>query len=88
MLKAATLDPVRNRTAAEKFAAGSRPRVTVTPHDAAISEPEAVAGFIARQIAARARGAPLPSPPGPGSKAHETSNYSFYHPTKARRAKS
>ena len=37
------------------------PGVTVTPHNAAISNPDAVAGFIAAAIEAHERGEPLPN---------------------------
>jgi glyoxylate/hydroxypyruvate reductase A len=58
-LKAATLDVFETEPLPDDSALWSHPRVTVTPHNAAVSEPEATARYIVDQIRRFERGAPL-----------------------------
>lgn len=66
ILKAATLDVFEAEPLPETSPLWSHPRVTVTPHNAAISEPDAVVGFITGQIAAYERGEKLMHVVDPG----------------------
>jgi glyoxylate/hydroxypyruvate reductase A len=61
-LQHATLDVFRTEPlpAASRF--WSHPRVTVTPHNAAMSDPDAICALIARQIDRLERGLPLEYP--------------------------
>jgi glyoxylate/hydroxypyruvate reductase A len=58
-LKAATLDVFETEPLPPDSALWNHPAVTVTPHNAAMSEPEAVAGLIAAQIRRLEAGQPL-----------------------------
>lgn len=58
-LKAATLDVFEREPLPSDSGLWTHPRVTVTPHNAAMSAPEAVGALIAGQIAALERGEPL-----------------------------
>lgn len=58
-LKGATLDVFETEPLPPDSPLWSHPAVTVTPHNAAMSEPEAVAGLIAGQIARLEAGEPL-----------------------------
>ncbi len=58
-LGAAVLDVFETEPLPEDSALWSHPRVTVTPHNAAMSAPEAIAGLIAAQIRRLEAGEPL-----------------------------
>ena len=58
-LKAATLDVFETEPLPEDSPLWSHPRVTVTPHNSATSNPDAIAASIARQIRAFERGEAL-----------------------------
>ena len=58
-LKAATLDVFETEPLPEDSPLWTHPRVTVTPHNAATSEPEATARYIAEQIRRYEAGEPL-----------------------------
>lgn len=58
-LKGATLDVFETEPLPADSPLWSHPNVTVTPHNAAMSEPEAVAGLIAAQIRRMQAGEPL-----------------------------
>ncbi|HEX2135638.1 MAG TPA: glyoxylate/hydroxypyruvate reductase A [Microvirga sp.] len=58
-LKAATLDVFETEPLPPDSPLWSHPRVTVTPHNAAVSEPDATARYIADQIRRFERGEPL-----------------------------
>ena len=59
VLKAATLDVFEVEPLPEESPLWRHPRVTISPHNAAISTPGAVLRYIARQIEAFERGEPL-----------------------------
>ena len=61
VLRAATLDVFETEPLPQNSDLWHHPGVTVTPHNAAISNPDAVAGFIASAIEAHERGEPLPN---------------------------
>jgi len=58
-LKAATLDVFEKEPLPEASPLWEHPRVTVTPHNAAVSEPEATARYIADQIRRHEAGEPF-----------------------------
>ncbi|WP_414473268.1 2-hydroxyacid dehydrogenase [Microvirga sp. M2] len=58
-LKAATLDVFEKEPLPESSPLWDHPRVTVTPHNAAVSEPEATARYIADQIRRHEAGEPF-----------------------------
>ena len=58
-LKAATLDVFEKEPLPESSPLWTHPRVTITPHNAAVSEPEATARYIARQILRHEAGEPF-----------------------------
>lgn len=58
-LKAATLDVFEKEPLPEDSALWTHPRVTITPHNAAVSEPEATARYIADQIRRHEAGEPF-----------------------------
>lgn len=58
-LQAATLDVFETEPLPQASPLWAHPRVTVTPHNAALSNPPAIADFIAGQIDAYEAGAPL-----------------------------
>ncbi|MBK9080597.1 MAG: glyoxylate/hydroxypyruvate reductase A [Rhizobiales bacterium] len=58
-LKAATLDVFETEPLPQESPLWSHPRVTVTPHNSAISNPDAIAASIARQVRAFERGEAL-----------------------------
>lgn len=58
-LKAATLDVFETEPLPKDSPLWSHPRVTVTPHNAAVSEPEATARYIADQILRHEAGKPF-----------------------------
>jgi len=58
-LKAATLDVFEREPLPENSRLWEHPRVTITPHNAAVSEPEATARYIADQIRRYEAGEPL-----------------------------
>jgi glyoxylate/hydroxypyruvate reductase A len=58
-LNAATLDVFETEPLPEDSPLWAHPRVTVTPHNAAVSEPEATARYIAEQILRHEAGKPL-----------------------------
>jgi glyoxylate/hydroxypyruvate reductase len=58
-LKAATLDVFEKEPLPEASALWTHPRVTITPHNAAVSEPEATARYIADQIRRYEAGMPF-----------------------------
>jgi len=58
-LKAATLDVFEKEPLPEESPLWTHPRVTVTPHNAAVSEPEATARYIANQILRHEAGEPF-----------------------------
>ena len=59
ILKGATLDVFETEPLPDTSPLWTHPRVTITPHSAADSEPEAIARLISEQIARFERGAPL-----------------------------
>jgi glyoxylate/hydroxypyruvate reductase A len=59
VLKGATLDVFETEPLPQTSALWAHPQVTVTPHSAADSEPEAIARMIGGQIASYERGEPL-----------------------------
>ncbi len=59
VLKAASLDVFEVEPLPSISPLWRHPNVSISPHNAAISEPDAVAGYIARQIRAFERGEPL-----------------------------
>jgi glyoxylate/hydroxypyruvate reductase A len=65
-LRAATLDVFETEPLPDDSALWSHPRVTVTPHNAAVSEPEATARYIVDQIRRFERGEPLQNVVDPG----------------------
>jgi glyoxylate/hydroxypyruvate reductase A len=58
-LASATLDVFQTEPLPQESRLWRHPRVTVTPHNAAVSEPEAVVGLIARQIRRHEAGLPF-----------------------------
>ena len=60
-LKAATLDVFETEPLPADSPLWTHPRVTVTPHNAAVSEPDATARYIVDQIRRFERGEPLPN---------------------------
>ena len=58
-LRAATLDVFEDEPLSARSALWSHPLVTITPHNAAVSEPGAIARYIAGQIVRFERGEPL-----------------------------
>ncbi len=58
-LKAATLDVFETEPLPEDSPLWTHPRVTVTPHNSAVSEPEATARYIAQQIRRHEAGEPF-----------------------------
>lgn len=58
-LKAATLDVFEKEPLPEDSPLWTHPRVTVTPHNSAVSEPEATARYIAEQIRRHEAGEPF-----------------------------
>lgn len=58
-LKAATLDVFQKEPLPEDSPLWTHPRVTITPHNAAVSEPEATARYIAKQILRHEAGEPF-----------------------------
>jgi glyoxylate/hydroxypyruvate reductase A len=58
-LKAATLDVFETEPLPEASPLWTHPRVTITPHNAAVSEPEATARYIADQIRRHEAGKPF-----------------------------
>jgi glyoxylate/hydroxypyruvate reductase A len=58
-LKAATLDVFQKEPLPEDSPFWTHPRVTVTPHNSAVSEPEATARYIAQQILRHEAGEPF-----------------------------
>ena len=61
VLRAATLDVFETEPLPQTSDLWHHPGVTVTPHNAADSNPDAIAGFIAGAILAHQRGEPLPN---------------------------
>ncbi len=59
VLKGASLDVFEVEPLPSTSQLWRHPKVSISPHNAAISEPDAVAGYIARQIRAFERGEPL-----------------------------
>ena len=59
VLKAASLDVFEVEPLPESSPLWGHPRVYLSPHNSAISQPDAIAGYIARQIEAFEAGAPL-----------------------------
>jgi glyoxylate/hydroxypyruvate reductase len=58
-LKAATLDVFETEPLPPESPLWAHPAVTITPHNAAVSEPEATARYIVDQIRRWERGEPL-----------------------------
>jgi glyoxylate/hydroxypyruvate reductase A len=58
-LKAATLDVFETEPLPQDSPLWDDPRVTITPHNSSMSDPDAVAAGVARQIAAVERGEDL-----------------------------
>jgi glyoxylate/hydroxypyruvate reductase A len=58
-LKSATLDVFEKEPLPESSPLWTHPRVTITPHNAAVSEPEATARYIAKQILRHEAGEPF-----------------------------
>ena len=58
-LYAATLDVFEEEPLPEDSALWTHPRVTITPHNAAVSDPRAINGYILRQIKRHRAGEPL-----------------------------
>jgi glyoxylate/hydroxypyruvate reductase A len=58
-LKAATLDVFETEPPAQHSPLWRHPRVTMTPHNAAMSSPATIAAYVVRQIKALERGKPL-----------------------------
>ena len=58
-LKGASLDVFEREPLQKDSRLWTHPAVYVSPHNAAVSSPEAIAGFVARQIEAHERGEPL-----------------------------
>ncbi len=65
-LKGATLDVFEKEPLPADSPLWSHPAVTVTPHNAAMSEPEAIAGLVAQQIRRLEAGEPLEHVVDPG----------------------
>jgi len=59
MLKAASLDVFEVEPLPASSPLWAHPNVYLSPHNSAISQPQAIAGYIARQIKAFEAGAPL-----------------------------
>ena len=59
VLKAASLDVFETEPLPRESPLWGHPRVTISPHNAAVSAPETIARYIAGQIAAHERGEPL-----------------------------
>jgi glyoxylate/hydroxypyruvate reductase A len=65
ILNAATLDVFETEPLPDDSPLWMHPRVTVTPHNAAVSEPEATARYIVEQIRRHEAGEPLTAVVGP-----------------------
>jgi glyoxylate/hydroxypyruvate reductase len=59
VLKAATLDVFETEPLPKDSPLWRHPRVTISPHNAAVSAPDTVVRYIVGQIEAHERGAPL-----------------------------